>query len=87
MEKLARTDTEVSFRLNPRNEATQIPLSLWTEVVTDGERILIRTPRPVPLLEALCASATANGADLPEMEVAARNGRAGTRLARADSES
>ena len=56
---------EVSFVLNPRNEAAEIPLSSWTELVTDGDRVFIRTPRPVPLLRALCMS----GADLPEIEV------------------
>jgi hypothetical protein len=61
--------SEISFRLSGRNASAQVPLTLWTDFVVDGERIFIRTSRPVPLLEELCGSAARQGSDLPDIEV------------------
>jgi hypothetical protein len=55
MAKTARTVT---------HEAT-----LWTDFVVAGERVYIRTRRPVPLLDELRESAVAEGAEPPEIEL------------------
>lgn len=60
---------EVSFRISERNSRAEVPPALWTDFVVDGQRIFIRTRRPVPLLAALCASALDTGAELAEIEV------------------
>jgi hypothetical protein len=60
---------EISFRLNDGSARTAIPLTLWTDFVVAGERVYIRTRRPVPLLRELCGSALDNGTELPGIEV------------------
>jgi hypothetical protein len=60
---------EISFQLSRRNERAEIPLSLWTDLVFDGQRVIIRTRRPVALLKELCDSAEAEGTELPGIVV------------------
>lgn len=56
---------EISLELSRRNEAARLPLGAWTELTSDGRRVLIRTRRPDEVLAALCNS----GADLAGIEV------------------
>jgi hypothetical protein len=62
-------ESEVSFRLEGRNAGAAVPIALWTDIVVDGKRVFLRTRRPVPLLNELCASAVSQGLELPEIEV------------------
>lgn len=57
--------TEVSFRRDPRAEQSTIPPCAWTELTTDGNRIVIRTSRPTAVVAALARS----GTELTELEV------------------
>lgn len=56
---------EISLELSRRNEAAVLPLDAWTDLTSDGRRVLIRTRRPQDVLGALCGS----GADLAGIEV------------------
>ena len=60
---------EISFRISKGSARTALPLTLWTDFVVAGERVYIRTRRPVPLLRELCGSALDNGTELPGIEV------------------
>jgi len=62
---MTNTHTEVSFRRDPRAEESTIPPCAWTELTTDGNRIVIRTSRPTAVVAALGRS----GAELAELEV------------------
>jgi hypothetical protein len=60
---------EISFNITDRTARTEMPLTLWTDFVVAGERVFIRTRRPVPLLRELCTSALDKGTELREIEV------------------
>jgi hypothetical protein len=60
---------EISFDISDASARTEVPLTLWTDFVVSGQRVYIRTRRPVPLLRELCGSALDHGTELPGIEV------------------
>jgi hypothetical protein len=60
---------EISFEISDASARTEVPLTLWTDFVVSGQRVYIRTRRPVPLLRELCGSALDHGTELPGIEV------------------
>jgi ABC-2 type transport system ATP-binding protein len=70
---LGGRDTEasvVSFTLPPGTSAADLPPLVAAAVTDDpGQKILARTPSPLPLLGALADWAQARGLDLPDLQV------------------
>lgn len=59
------TATEVSFRPDCRTQDAALPPAAWSEVTSEGGRIVIRTHTPARLLAALCDGCR----ELAELEV------------------